>query len=143
MNCAIFDTSTKLCRIASIHILISSRYSVNVNFLFSASKQHMKFSAETPPSRGTSSCAFIHLLLQILFQKCRYECFKLGLQLLCFYHLSYTNNLLGIIAWKKIFRSPPSPPSRLSFCASVQVSRDSSPDHSVGRSLTEDNKLQG
>ena len=45
---------------------------------------------------------------------------------------------LEIIAWKKIFRSPPSAPSRLSFCASVQVSRDSFPDPRVRHSLIEE-----
>ena len=38
----------------------------------------------------------------------------------------------------KDFSFPPSPPSRFSFCASVQVSRDSFLDHSVRRSLTEE-----
>ena len=44
---------------------------------------------------------------------------------------------MAYFAWKKIFRSPPSAPLRLSFCASVQVSRDSFPDPRVRRSLVE------
>ena len=79
-----------------------------------------------PPPHEVLLLALSYLLLYVLFKKDRYECFKLGLQLLelCFNHLFYTNNLLGNITWKKIFRSPPFAPSRLSFCAGVQVSSD-------------------
>ncbi len=46
------------------------------------------------------------------------------LTIVIFYHLFDTNNLIGNYCMGKYFRFPPSAPSRLSFCASVQVSRD-------------------
>ena len=128
LNSAIFDTSTKLCRITSIHILLNSRYSANANFLFSASKQQWNFQPR--------DLSLPHEVLLLAFLYTFYCGFyfintnmnALGLQLLCFYHLFLYHNLLGNYCIETDFSFPSVFPPRVFRFALASRSRDSFPD---------------